>query len=169
MKRHLLQTILAIILVFCMMAPSVSAGALTATPYQSKSAVVIDETIEYFPNGDYIVSTLVDETPTVLRAAAYNKTGSKIYTLYNKNGNVLWQFTLKGTFSVNPGVSATCTATSYSINIVDTAWQNDTASTSRSGNQAIGDATFIRKVLLIKVETKSCHTVLTCDKNGNLS
>lgn len=38
-----------------------------------------------------------------------------------------------------------------------------------SGNQAIADAEFYRKLLGIKVEIKFCHIVLTCDANGNLS
>ena len=103
------------------------------------------------------------------RATTYTKTGSKYYILRNKNGAELWRFTVHGTFSVNSGVSSTCTGVSHSISITEDAWQNESASTSRSGNQAIGDATFIKKLLFITVETKGCHVVLTCDSNGNLS
>lgn len=130
---------------------------------------VISESTEYFLDGSSATIIVTEETDLLTRAATYTKTGSKYYILRNKDGNELWRFTVHGTFSVNPGVSSTCTAVSHSISITEDAWQNDTASSYRSGNQAIGDATFIRKLLFITVETRSCHVVLNCDANGNLS
>lgn len=135
----------------------------------STSEIIVSETTEYYDDGTYATVIVSEETSPTTRATAYTKTGNKAYVLYNKNREELWRFTVHGTFSVNSGVSSTCTAVSHSISITENAWQNESASTSRSGNQAIGDATFIKKLLFITVETKGCHVVLTCDKNGNLS
>lgn len=129
---------------------------------------VVSETTAYFEDGSYM-TIIVTETSREARGAVYDKTGASHGILHDKNGNELWRFTVYGSFSVNPGVSATCTSASYSISITDSAWQNQSASASYSGNQAAGDATFIRKLLGITVETKGCHVVLTCDSNGNLS
>lgn len=129
---------------------------------------VISETIEYFEDGSYMTITVTEDIPAT-RGTLSSKSGSKDYVLTNKYGNELWRFTVHGTFSLNSGVSATCTAASYSISIANDAWENESASAYCSGNQAIGDATFIKKLLSITVESKSCHVILTCDSEGNLS
>lgn len=46
---------------------------------------------------------------------------------------------------------------------------NVNAGNNISCGGSIGDGTFEHKVLFIVTETKSCHVVLTCDVNGNLS
>lgn len=50
-----------------------------------------------------------------------------------------------------------------------TAWEFKFATVERSASKAIGDAKFIRKALLIVVDTIEPHVVLTCDNNGNFS
>lgn len=129
---------------------------------------VVSEITEYYEDGTF-ATVVIKEQPEMVRAVS-TKTGSKTYSLKDSDGSVIWQFTEKGTFSVNKGVSATCTAASHTVKIVDTAWKNTEATSKKSGNQAIGDATFIKKLLgLITTDTKTCHVVLTCDKNGKLS
>ena len=130
--------------------------------------VVVSETIEYFEDGSYMTIIVTEDIPTT-KGIRSSKSGSKDYVMLNKNGNELWRFTVNGTFSVNPGVSSTCTAASCGFSITDDAWENDSASSYCSENQAIGDATFIRKLLSITVESRDCHVILTCDSNGNLS
>ncbi|GEM_PF-479507 len=169
MKRRLFQTILSFTLIFCVVGANVSAATLAENTNASQNGTVIKETIEYLSNGDYIVTTIVDETPITPYATTFTKTGSKTHTRRNADGDILFQFTIHGTFSVNSGVSATCTAASYSINIVEDAWQNETASASRSANKAIGDAKFIRKLLFVTVDSATIQVILTCDSNGNLS
>lgn len=129
---------------------------------------VVSETTEYFDNGNYM-TIVVAEEPQMMRGTVKETTGLKSVVLHDKSGNELWRFTVHGTFTVNSGVSAICTAASYSISITESAWQNESASADSSGDQAIGDATFIRKLLGITVESRSCHVVLTCDSNGNLT
>ena len=131
---------------------------------------IISETVEYYADGSSAVITIAEKVTKVSdRATAYSKSGSKTYTMCNSSGNVLWKFTVHGTFSVNTGVSATCTNTSYSTSNIASGWSLKSGSSYASGNKAIGDGTFEHKVLFIVTETKSCHVVLTCDVNGNLS
>ena len=169
MKRSLFQTIFAIALTFCLFGTSVMAAAPKSTVVNSNDGIIVSETVEYLPDGSSYVTTVIDETPITPYATTFTKTGSKVYSARNSDGVIMWQFTVKGTFSVNSGVSATCTASSHSINIVEDAWQNKSASTSRSGNKAIGKATFIKKLLFVTVDTKDIQVTLTCDSNGNLS
>lgn len=131
---------------------------------------IISETVEYYADGSSAVITIAEKVTKVSdRATVYTKSGSKTYTMCNSSGNVLWKFTVHGTFSVNAGVSATCTNTSYSTSNIASGWSLKSGSSYASGNKAIGDGTFEHKVLFIVTETKSCHVVLTCDVNGNLS
>ncbi len=130
---------------------------------------VIMETTEYFENGIYAVTTVKQESVLVTRAESDTITGSKEYVMYNQDGHELWRFTVYGTFSVTPGVNAVCTDASCSFSIANNAWENQSASAYPVGNQAVGDAAFIKKLFGITVDTQSCHIVLTCDADGNLS
>lgn len=136
--------------------------------YAKNSEQVISEAIEYFEDGSSIVITVIEESP-IIRGTSYNESGSKRCIMKNNSGNEICSFTIHGTFSVNSGSSVTCTATSCSFSITDDAWENDSTSSYCSGNQAIGDATFIRKLLSITIDSKNCHVVLSCDNEGNLS
>lgn len=67
------------------------------------------------------------------------------------------------------GKNTVCIDSSYAINITSSSWENSSASSYCSGNQAIGDATFKEKVLFVTMDTRDCHVILSCDKSGNLS
>lgn len=151
----------------------IAAFQTTTLPSYAKSGSetmerAANETMVYFEDGSYMTITLKEEIAANPRAS-YDRKASKDVILHNSSGKELWRFTVYGSFSVNPGISAACTAASYSVSISDSAWQNESASASYTGNQAIGDAAFIRKLLGITVESKSCHVVLTCDSDGNFS
>ena len=81
----------------------------------------------------------------------------------------MYTFTVKGVFSVDEGVAATCMSSSYSTNIVDGDWSCASASATKSGNQAIANGTFKMKLAGITIETDNVRVVLTCDDLGNLS
>lgn len=142
--------------------------ATTLSSYARGNDKIISETIQYFEDGSSMTITVIEESP-IMRGTIYSKSGSKKCVMTNKSGSEICSFTVHGTFSVNPGVSSSCTAASYSISITESAWENDSASAYCSGNQAIGDATFIKKLLSITIDSESCHVVLTCDSEGNLS
>ncbi len=148
---------------------AISAGAESQNANQSNS-VIVSESIEYYPDGSSAIITVSESVDLVSSyAAAYAKSGTKTYRMRNKDGEILWKFIVSGTFTVNPGVSATCTKTSYSKSDLASGWDLKSGSSYASGNQAIGDGTFQHKTLFIVTDTKSCHVVLSCDKNGNLS
>ncbi len=130
---------------------------------------IISETTEYFEDGSSVTIIVSEELTALTRASIYSKSGSKHYVYTDKDNNELWRFTVHGTFMVNPGISAICTEDSYDINISDNAWHNESVSTYHSGNQAIGDAVFIEKILFITTYTKHCEVTLSCDSNGNMS
>lgn len=130
---------------------------------------VVSETTEYLPDGSSVTTLVVDEAAAAACAAAYTKTGSKYSIFRNKDGAELFRLTVNGTFTVNAGVSASCTNVSHSVKITDTAWQNESASSRKSGNQAIASGKFIKKLLFVTVDTQEVAVTLTCDENGNLS
>ena len=70
---------------------------------------------------------------------------------------------------MNSGVSASCTKSSYSYSITNKAWELKSASATRSGNKAIANAEFIKKLVFVTVDTFDANIVLACDSNGNLS
>lgn len=129
---------------------------------------VVSETTEFFEDGSSLTITVTQEDGVMAYGSVYSQSGAKTYVFRDSKNRELWRFKLHGTFSVNSGVSATCTDTSYSASITNTDWELDSASTYASGNQAVGDATFAKKIMGITVDTQSCHVVLTCDENGTL-
>ena len=133
---------------------------------------IVSKNIEIFD--DYYVLITVKEQCTPLntqsvQSSSYTKTGSKEYKAYNKDGEVIWKFTIMGNFTVVSGISANCTKATYSFSILGSGWSLKSGNAYKSSNQAIGDATFQHKTLFIVTDTKSCHVVLSCDSNGNFS
>ncbi len=166
MKKLLTLLITTALLVISFSNISISAHAETNDTAQEK---IISETTEYFEDGSSVTIIVAEKSTTLTRSAAYSKSGSRHYIFFDKDKNELWRFSVHGTFMVNPGSSSTCTESSYSISISDNAWENELASVYHSGNQAIGNAVFIKKFLFFTVDTQNCNVVLKCDANGNLS
>lgn len=129
--------------------------------------VLVSETVEVLPDGT-VITISVYETPVQSRASTYHKSGKKTYTS-TAGGETMWTLTVHGGFTVNEGVSATCTAATRSYGIYDDAWHYVTSSAYASGSSAIADGEFCKKALGITIETDTAHVVLTCDKYGNLS
>ena len=135
----------------------------------ANNLVLVNEETQYLGQGYFATVSIYENFVPILYTTAYTKSGSKVYTMRNKNGDVLWTFTLNGSFKVDSGKSSTCTSSNYSKKIINDSWSLKSASTSKTSNKAIGDATFQSKVLFIVTDEKSCHLGLICDKNGNLS
>lgn len=161
--------LVVLILVFSLCSPFGVYAAETGQGLSSDTGTVVSETTEYFEDGSSLTTVVVDESVSLSRAAAITKKGRKTVTARNKDGDELFCLMVHGTFSVEMGVSSTCTSSSYSALVTDTAWFNESAAAYRSGNQAIAEAKFIRKVLFITVESKDMKAVLTCNKNGVFS
>lgn len=127
--------------------------------------ILVSESVDYLEDGR-IITTSIYEIPVATRATVYNKSGSKVRTVANADGETLYTFTVKGTFTVREGSSAVCISSSYSTNIVNDAWYCYSASASKSANKAIADGVFKKKLLGITVETDTRQVVLTCDIDG---
>lgn len=122
--------------------------------------------------GYYITVTTfenINSLEVVPLANTFEKSGSKTYTAKNADKKTLFTFTVHGTFSVNKGVSASCKKATCSYSIADSAWEKKSMSAACSGNKAIGNGEFIKKLLFITVDSLSPRVVLNCNNNGNLS
>lgn len=160
-----MKKILSVILTVVLLVMTFSIVAVSA----ENEVVVSRETI-YNSDGSYTEIVITERVSNIMpRAETYTKSGSKRYNYRNSNGSILWTFTLNGTFTVRAGVSATCTNASYSTSNIASGWSLDSASTGKSANKAIGNATFKYKVLLVTTKTENISVTLSCDGNGNLS
>lgn len=133
------------------------------------NGTIISESTEYFEDGSSITITITQYATENLTRATKTISGSKTGTIKNGDGDVLYKFKVSGTFSVNEGVSATCTAVSCSASNLASGWSLDSSTTSKSGNVAKATGIFKYTVLFITTITKETNISLACDKNGNLS
>ena len=163
-NEKILAIIMSVILCIGLMGLNIS-----AVSDETISKTLISETVEYSEDGSSITISVYEDSAPMTRATTYSKSGSKTYTARNSDGDIQWKFTVQGVFSVTEGSSSSCTSSKYSSEIVDDAWSLKTASASKSGNKAIGDATYQRKVLFITTSTENPHIELKCDTYGNLS
>lgn len=160
MKRVIASVIL--LCMICCMLPATVEAAYGADP------ILISRTIEYLEDGSSVEISVYEE-PATTRASDYMKSGSKIYRARNIYGDVMYTLTVKGVFSVDEGVAATCTSASYSTSIIESAWSCTAAYATKSGNCAIANGTFKLIRSGITEEIDYPQVVLSCDDLGNLS
>lgn len=96
--------------------------------------------------------------------ASNTRIGTKIGDYYDADGNLLWDFTVHGTFTYD-GATATATDASYSYNIYNPIWTLKSANAYCSGNQAIAEGKFNGGLLL----NRSTSITLSCSPSGVLS
>lgn len=162
--KKALSFIFAAMFLFCTAALPASADS------ESTNMVLVSETVEKLEDGSEIVTVIYEEVPAVATASTtYSKSGSKTTTYRNSDGEAQVALTTSGTFTVVSGVSSTCTASSVLTTIYNSDWSVSSKSASKSGNKAIGNGTFKRKLLGITVDTKDLTCTLTCSVNGVLS
>lgn len=159
-----MKKLLSIILIVFILVPTVS-----VTTHAQSPEIIISETTEYFEDGTSITTTITQLSSNDLTRATKTITGSKTKTVKNGDGDVLYKFKVTGTFSVNEGVSATCTAVSCSASNLASGWSLASSTKSKSGNKATATGVFEYTVLFITTITQETTATLTCDKNGNLS
>ena len=135
-----------------------------------KTCIVVDgklkqvQLIHVFDDG----SQLFEEQPLVITQTRNSLTAQKPYYHCNSSGTVLWTATVTGTFTYN-GSTSSCTNASYSTQVYNSSWSEQSGTAYPSGNTAIADVVMMRKLLFIVVETVPVTITLTCDKNGNVS
>ena len=142
-----------VILLFGMVFGQVNATEITNT----------EETI-YLKNGDYIAVELI----VIDSRATSTKTGKKSYIYKNSNGTEEWRATLSGTFAYT-GTTATCTASSCTTSVSDSAWSEISKSAGKSGSSATAEVTMGEKILGITINRESISMKLTCSATGSLS
>lgn len=89
----------------------------------------------------------------------------KYVKYYDKNGTVLWEVYLEGTFSYN-GEAARCTDASVSYYIYDGDWKMLSCESTKSGSVATASFKVRQYKLGVALKTIEKSIVLTCDKNG---
>lgn len=163
----------------CLALPfSVSAATIESESIvvEATGSVLLDESVEYFSDGSSITTQLYEHTDfnqlaayNTLRAASYSKEGVRTVTYKDSSGKVLWDYSVKGIFTVNPGVSATCTAVAAAPTIYDATWSVSSSKPSRSGNTAKGVVVMQKKSggTVVKEVTKTA--TVKCDANGVIS
>lgn len=163
--KKLLSVVCVLVMAFSLVLLPCSAST---NDDEKNVSTLISEEIEYYQDGSSVV-TQVFEDEIISSKGTVTKSGSKTAAYRDSSNNILCSFTVHGTFSVNTGVSATCTAASYSYTAPGSGWSLKTASATKSGSSAVGTSTFVRKVLLITVDIRDLNCTLTCSKNGVLS
>ena len=145
-------------------------GASAASPDRTgENEIIISETTDYFADGSSITTTITQKVSDISTFATKTVSGSKTSAFKNSDGDVLFKFKVNGTFSVNMGVSATCTAVSCSASDLASGWSLDSYTTSKSGNTAKANGIFKHKVLFVTNVTREVIVTLSCDANGVLS
>ncbi len=164
-----MKKLISLVMAFLLVGASFTmyVNALDITTFENSN--VVSETIEELNDGYILETTISVEESGISTYATKTVTGTKNASLKNADGDVLWTFTLRGTFSVNTGVSATCTAVSYSTSNIASGWSLDSVSTSKSGNKAMADFVFKHKVLFVTTQTVDKSLTLTCSSDGTLS
>ena len=119
----------------------------------------VQEIIQY-DDGTYAEITLTQSNMTSRSAT---KTGSKTYIYKDSSGNVLFTYTLKGSFQYDGSTSKALTcSTGYSI--MKSGWSKKSDSCYCSGNKAYGTAKFANSST-----SKTVNLTITCSKNGTFS
>lgn len=163
--KKLLSGLLAVLIV-C----SVCILPIYAEHEEETNGTIISRTIEYADDGSYMEILIFEDNNGIMPlASTYTKSGTKVYNSRNADGEILWTFSLKGTFTVNPGVSATCTSSVYTTSNLASGWELEFGNASKSGNKAMADYIFKHKVLFITTQTVEGSLTLTCSANGTLS
>ncbi len=164
--KKFISILLTLTILLCLVSFNVS-----ATNYNEEmdGGLIISETTEYLKDGSSITTTITQYINQKQSRATKTVSGNKTITSKNADDEVLFKFKINGTFSVNEGVSATCTAVSCSASYLASGWSLDSSTTSKTGNKASATGVFKHKVLFITNVTQEVSGTLSCDKNGVLS
>ncbi|MBD5150233.1 MAG: hypothetical protein HDT18_07685 [Oscillibacter sp.] len=123
------------------------------------------QTIVYFEDGSYLVTTIVSDPQTVMseRGTVNTKGGTKHQDYYNSSRELMWTFRVHGTFTYD-GYRAEATYADYSYDVYNSAWSFNSATASYSGATATANGSFSRYTL-----PNSVSLSLTCSPKGVLS
>lgn len=125
--------------------------------------------IEFFDNGDYLITTIESEDSTSnIALLSTTTTKSKTSRYYNSKDELMWYVKVTGTFTYGNGTSK-CTASSVTAQSYVSAWKISNRSASKSGNTAIGKATAKQYFDGTVVNTINRTVKLACSPTGVFS
>lgn len=140
---------------------------LSLTTYAAEPATT--DTIKFFDNGDYLITSIEDEaSASDIALLSTTTTKSKTSKYYNSNNELMWYVKVTGTFTYGNGTSK-CTASSVTAQSYVSAWKITSKSASKSGNTAIGKATAKQYFNSTVVNTINRTVKLTCSSAGFFS
>lgn len=140
---------------------------LSLTTYAAEPATA--DTIKFFDNGDYLITSIEDEaSASDIALLSTTTTKSKTSKYYNSNNELMWYVKVTGTFTYGNGTSK-CTASSVTAQSYVSAWKITSKSASKSGNTAIGKATAKQYFNSTVVNTINRTVKLTCSSAGVFS
>lgn len=127
----------------------------------------VEETIEYFENGDYIETVIVTypQTYEVIRT----RTGSKTSTYKNADGEAMWSITVSAEFVYEEGAGSGCKSVTGKAESYNSNWKVTEAVATKSGETASATTTATQYLLLVPIGSIEKTVTLTCDWYGNLS
>jgi hypothetical protein len=169
----------SLFLVFALLSFTLTAFASSPPVTKEKPSDNISKTY-FLPNGlrvdvskAYIEPQTSSAITTYASNGAYYQNGSKTITISNQSKTVQYfSFSISGTFSVNQGVSVTCTGTSCAFIPIDPSWslvdKYSYSNGSAGSSTAYGDVSAIQKFLFITINQVSTSVTLTCDCYGNV-
>ena len=134
---------------------------LTPPVYGVSDDIVSIETITLDDGGCLEIVVLQSTT----RAT---RSGNKYYTYKDANGSSKWKATLSATFTYD-GTTSTCTSSSCSVAIYDSAWALVSKHAYRSGNTATGSVTMSYSTAGVTISKSTYKITLACNKNETLS
>ncbi len=130
--------------------------------------------IEYFDNGDYLVTTLSDASASnaisgvSLLSEPTTVTKSKTIKRYNKSNDVLWYLKVTGTFTYGHGY-AQCTKSVATAKSYNSLWKLTDKKASKAGN--VASAYVTANVYMTFLSTKPARIIkqiltLECSTTG---
>ncbi len=167
-RKTLLSVVLTVVMCFLQIN---TVYALQST--HNNELVSSITSIEYFNDGSYIVTEIIQSTSNYAKGAATTTTGTKTKTYYSSSNVALCALKITASFSHN-GSTVSCVGTSHTEYSYDNSWSVQNVTTSHgnsSSTKAYGKASgyFVKKILGITMNTISTSVTVYCDKDGNLS
>lgn len=126
----------------------------------------VSQSVEYFEDGSYMVTTIIQSEISLL--AANSKTSTKSVDFFASNNEKKWTASLHATFTYT-GSSCTANSSYTTYKIYDDAWKLKSSDCSVSGNKATGNFTFRHSFLGIPMTTKSTTITISCSATGVVS
>lgn len=149
----------------CFLLGLLVASLVSVAVVPASASDVVESSVEvvYYEDGSYLTTELT-VYDNALSRTKYSVSATKTVTYRNSSNDLLWDFSVNGTF-IYDGSTATATDASYSYTIYHSAWVFKSATASCTDNVASATGKFRGALVLNRTTT----VTLTCDPDGNIS